>query len=284
MPYMMTAMRYGPCIASLILAGAPVRPAGAQQRPLPIEGVEGAGAGNVILQTGVDYTRDARFTLSGLDGQLWRVGLIRIDVGLSSIADFELSGGLRDHLKILSVTPAVLSDQLHLSDPSSTGAFDDLIVGTKIGLLHERSGLPGVAFRVATRLPNAKHPSGLGQDTSDFYSTVIVGHSVSATRITGNVGVGVLGDPLRGNRHVESLMYGVELRRPIARATLVAGIDGRTGPMEPGLESRAIARAGAVWTRGPARVELDGTVGLTSRDGNVGFALTAGYTFHAFSP
>ncbi len=143
--------------------------------------------------------------------------------------------------------------------------------------------MPGVAFRVATRLPNAKHPSGLGQDTTDFYSSLIVGQSVSATHITGNVGVGVLGDPLRGNRHVESLSYGVEFSRPIVHATLIAGI-GRSGPMQPGLESRAISRAGAVWTHGPTRVELDGTLGLTNRDGNVGVALTAGFTFHAFTP
>jgi hypothetical protein len=280
---MMAAMRYRCCVAvSFILAGANVRPAGAQQRPIPIEAIEGAGAGNVTLQTSVDYTRDARFTLSGLEGNLWRVGLFRIDVGLSSIADFEISGGPRDHLQILSKTPAVLSGRLRLTNPTSTGAFDDFIVGTKIRLLGERSGMPGVAFRVATRLPNAKHPSGLGQDTTDFYSSLLVGQSVSATHITGNVGVGVLGDPLRGNRHVESLLYGVELTRQVVHAALVAGIDGRTGPMQPGLESRAIGRAGAVWRRGPAHLELDGTMGLTTRDGNVGVALTAGFTFHAF--
>jgi hypothetical protein len=283
---MMACMRYLSIVVNLILVGINANPVLAQQRPLPIETVEGPGTGNVVLQTSVDYTRAARFTLSGLEGNLWRVALVRIDVGLSSIADFELTGGLRDHLTITSRTPAVLSDLVQLTDPSSTGAFDDIIVGTKIRLLAEQSGTPGVAVRVATRLPNAKHPSGLGQDTTDFYSSLIVGQSISDTHVTGNLGVGILGDPLHGNRHVGSLLYGVALSHKVMadRATLIVGLDGRTGPAEPGLESRAIARVGAQWTHGPARVELDGTLGLTNRDGNLGMALTVGYTFHAFTP
>jgi hypothetical protein len=180
----------------------------------------------------------------------------------------------------------VLSDQLKLTDPSSTGAFDDIVVGTKIRLLGEHPGTPGVAVRVATRLPNAKHPSGLGQDTTDFYSSLIVGQSISATHITVNLGFGILGDPLRGNRHVGSLLYGVALNHTVVAdcATLIVGVDGRTGPAEPGLESRAIGRIGALWTHGPARVELDGTLGLTNRDGNLGMAVTLGFTFHAFTP
>lgn len=271
--------------STLILTIAPARGAIAQPRPLPTAGVEGAGAGNVTLETTVDYSRDVRYTLSGLEGNLWRFGLIRIDVGLSPIADFELSGGLRDHLAITSRAPAVLSNLLQLSDPSSTGAFDDIIVATRIRLLSERPNAPGLAVRFGTRLPNAKHPSGLGQDTTDFYGSLIVGQTVSQAHVTANVGFGVLGDPLRGDRRVGSFLYGAAFGGPIAsHVSLVAGADGRTGPMEPGLESRAVARAGLVFTRGPMRVELDGTRGLTVRDGRFGAALSVGYTFHAFTP
>jgi hypothetical protein len=283
---MMGPIRFGFSLATtLVLAGAHAFPAAAQQRPLPIEQLAGAGAGNVSLDVGADYARATRFTLSGLRGDLWRIGLVRIDVGLSSIADFEISGGLRDHLRITSTTPAIFSDKLRLTDPSSTSAFDDIIVGTKVRLVGEERGRPGVAVRVATRLPNAKHPSGLGQNTTDFYSTLIVGESVSATEITGNIGFGILGDPLRGNRRVDSVLYGIALSHAVtARVALVAGVDGRTGPLEPGLEPRAIGRAGAMWTHGQTRVAVDATWGLTNRDGNLGGALTAGFTFHGFTP
>src|SRR5580704_16643783 len=125
-----------------VVANAPT--ALGQQRPLPAEGVDGVGAGNVALQVGADYASDVQFTLSGLQGNLWRVGLVRIDVGLSQIADFELSGGLRDRLAITSTKPAVLSGLLRLSDPTSTSAFDDIIVGTRIRVWADAADRPGV--------------------------------------------------------------------------------------------------------------------------------------------
>jgi len=262
-----------------------VSPAVAQQRPLPIEEPEGVGAGNVRLQAGVDYARDARFTLSGLEGNLWRFALLKVDIGASRIADVELSGGLRDHLSITSASPAPLSGALQLTDRTSTGAFDDIVIGTKVRLLPEQPGRPGLAVRVATRLPNAKHPSGLGQDTTDFFATLIASQSVKETRFIENVGLGILGDPLQGHRHVNSFIFGASATRTVgAGVEALAGVDGRTGPDEPGLEARAIARAGVARTQGAARLELDLTLGLTNRDGNVGFAVNASFKFHAFSP
>jgi len=69
-----------------------------------------------------------------------------------------------------------------------------------------------------------------------------------------------------------------------SRTAVIAGVDGRTGPPEPALESRAIARTGIAWTRGPLRLEAGGTLGLTAPDGRVGFALNATVRFHAFTP
>jgi hypothetical protein len=274
--------------AAAIIVGLlawPVTRAAAQPRPLPIESVAVAGAGNVSLETSLDYMRNTQFTLSGLKGNLWRFGLLRLEVGLSSIADFEISGGLRDHLAITASEPAVLSNVLRLADPTSTGAFDDLIVGTKVQVVREQVGRIGLAVQMATRLPNAKHPSGLGQDTTDFYSRLIIGRSTPALQLTGNIGFGILADPLLATRHLPSLLYNASISRPVTlHASLIAAVDGRTGPEEPGLESRGIGRLGMAWRRGPTRIELDGTIGLSRRDGTVGFAVTTGFIFHAFVP
>ena len=132
-----------------------------------------------------------------------------------------MSAGLRDHLTITSTTPAVLSDQLHLSNPTATDSFDDLVVGTKVRVRDEQAGPPGVAFDVSTRLPNAKHGSGLGQDSMDFYARLLVAQPTPVVHVTINVGLGVLGDPLQGNRHVQSVLYGAELSRPLTRQLAV---------------------------------------------------------------
>jgi len=278
-------MRLTPYLLAVNLAMMAARPALAQQRPLQAEPLAGVGEGNASIALGADYTHNTQFTLSGLQGDLWRLALIQIDVGLSSIADFELSGGLRDHLSIASTTAAPLSGELDLSNPNSTGAFDDIIVATKVRVLADQPERPGVALKFATRLPNAKHPSGLGQDTTDFFGTLILGHNVSGYEVLANAGLGVLGDPLRGNRRVESFLYSLMISRAVTdRISALVGLDGRTGPSEPGLESRAIARIGVSRAQGPIRIRLDGTYGLTDRDGSVGFAINATYTFHAFTP
>jgi hypothetical protein len=278
-------MRLTPLLATVALVLTAARSVHAQQRPLPTEPLNGVGEGNASVQLGVDYSHNTQFTLSGLQGNLWRVALIQIDVGLGSIADFELSGGLRDHLSITSTKPAPLSGVLDLSDPNSTGAFDDILVATKVRVLADSAERPGIALKFATRLPNAKHPSGLGQDTTDFFGTLILGHNVAGHDIVANAGVGVLGDPLQGNRRVASFLYNVMVAHPVTdRVSAIVGLDGRTGPAEPGLESRAVARIGVSRSEGPIRVRLDGTWGLTDRDGSVGFALNATYTFHAFTP
>jgi hypothetical protein len=255
-----------------------------QDRPLPNEPLNGVGDGNVAVQIGADYTRDVQYPLSGLDGNLWRIALVQIDVGLSSIADFELSGGLRDRLEITSMTPAVLSGLLRLSNPNSTSAFDDIIVGTHVRVLADADDRPGFGFRIATRLPNSKHPSGLGQNTTDFFGSLIAEHTMAGTRVNGNLGLGILGDPLEGNRRINSLLYGATLTRPLAdRLEVVADLAGRTGPSEPGLEPRAIAKGGVAWTREATRLELDATWGLTERDGSIGAAVSARFAFHAFN-
>jgi hypothetical protein len=282
---MMTAVHRRAIPIATLLFGAVAATVSAQPRPLTPESVDGVGAGNISLAIGTDYARDYRYPLSGLEGDLSRVGLVRIDVGLGSIADFELSGGARDYLQITSITPAVLSSLLRLTSPTSTSAFDDIIVGAKVRLYRSSDGGPGVAVRFGTRLPNAKHESGLGQDTTDFYGSLLVDQSVASVRVTGTIGLGILGDPLRGNRRVNSLLYGLEIGQPVAQdLRVVLGADGRTGPNEPGLESRAVSRFGIQWTHGPTRIDLDATRGLTIVDGGFGAAVNLAFTFHAFTP
>ena len=55
-------------------------------------------------------------------------------------------------------------------------------------------------MRFATRLPNASNESGLGLDTTDFFVSGLFGKTVQSIRFVGNVGLGILADPVRGDR------------------------------------------------------------------------------------
>ena len=74
----------------------------AQQRPLETQDPQPIGAGFVRVGVGTTYERGVFYTLSGLRGDLLQLPTIGLDVGLSPIADFQLSGGPYNRLSITS--------------------------------------------------------------------------------------------------------------------------------------------------------------------------------------
>ena len=105
-------------------------PASAQQRPLVTEDPETIGAGRVLVEGGIDYGRDVFYPASGVSGNLLRVPLIGISVGLSSIAELQIDGGLYNRLSITETEVAPLSDMLDVSG-SHTSDVEDVVVATK---------------------------------------------------------------------------------------------------------------------------------------------------------
>ncbi len=147
----------------------------AQQRPLVTEDPETIGAGRVLLEGGVDYSWDVEYPASGLEGNLLRVPLIGVSVGVSSIAEIQIDGGFHNHLNITGRDPsAPLAGMLTVTG-DTTGDVEDIVIGTKVRIVAEGVKRPAFAFRFATRLPNANNETGLGLDTSDFYATVLAG-------------------------------------------------------------------------------------------------------------
>src|SRR3954470_2190394 len=85
--------------------------ASAQQRPLVTEDPETVGAGNVLIEGGFDYSWDAEYPVSGLQGNLLRLPLLGFSVGVSSIAEIQVDGGLHNRLAIKERDPlAPLAD------------------------------------------------------------------------------------------------------------------------------------------------------------------------------
>jgi hypothetical protein len=270
----------------LCLVVVPAVPAFAQQRPLVTEDPEVVGGGRVLLEGGIDYGRDILFPASGLTGDLLRAPLIGISVGLSSIAELQIDGGLFNSLSVTDRREAPLSGMLDFTG-NSTSDVEDVVVATKIRVLTEGTTRPAIGVRLATKLPNASNEAGIGLDTTDFYVTGLFAKTVQSIRIVGNLGLGILGDPTRGDAQNDVLAYGLSLARALTDQTEVVGeVNGRAhvadGTAAPGTESRSALRFGARYTNGMLRVDGGVIVGLTTRD--PGFGLTAGatYVFDAF--
>ena len=269
---------WGLSVAMLWCLGMPIS---AQQRPLLTEDPETIGAGLVLVEAGVDWFQDQAFLASGLSGDLLRLPTFGMSFGISSIAEIQLDGGLNDRLSVTDRQTAPLSGQVDFQG-DHTRDFSDLIIATKVRLFREADRRPALGIRFATRLPNASNETGLGLDTTDFYVSALMGKTARSVRVVGNVGLGILGDPIRGDRQNDVVLYGLSVARAMVKDfEIVGGLSGhvstRTGDPPAGTESRGRFRFGSRFTRGPARIDAAVVIGITKNEPAVG--LTAGFTY-----
>src|SRR5437868_1867190 len=86
------------CIAAVAFTTLSPSLAVAQQRPLTTEDPEPIGAGRVLFEAGVDFSKNQEYPASGLEGNLLRLPIIGVSFGLSSIAELQIDGGVFNRL------------------------------------------------------------------------------------------------------------------------------------------------------------------------------------------
>ena len=278
----------GRFVFSVLALLALARPAAAQQRPLLTQDPEPIGAGRVLLEGGVDFAHDQHYPVSGLDGDLWRVPTLGVSVGVSSIVEVQIDGGLYDHLDITNRNQGAPLASLVTATGPTTHDIEDVTVGTKIRLLSETTGRPALGVRFATTLPIASTGSGLGVDTTDFYMSLLGAKTVQSVRVVGNIGLGILPDSTAGYRQNDVLTYGVSFARAMTQETEIVGeLNGRVstqgGTAFPGTETRGILKLGGRYTRGTVRLDAGVFLGLTPTDPTIAFTWGVTYVFNAFT-
>ena len=258
----------------------------AQQRPLVTEDPEPIGDGLVLLEAGFDHSWQQKYPVSGLSGDLLRWPLVGLSFGLGENAEVQIDGISRSSLTILERFDAPLSSMVDVPGDTSRG-FDDLVIGTKVKIVSEANRVPAVALRFATRLPNASNETGLGLDTMDFFQSLLVAKTVQSVRVVGNVGMGILSDPIRGDRQNDVLTLGVSVARALTdQAEVVGEVNGRVstrrGVPPPGTGSRGTMTIGLRYTRGTVRIDGGLFAGLTTLDSRVGATAGMTWVFESF--
>ena len=271
-------------VFSLLVAAGP---ASAQQRPLITEDPEPIGAGRVLLEGGFDVAHDYENTVSGLKGNLIRVPTIGVSIGLSSIAELQIDGGIYNSLSITSRNPNAPLASLLTVTGDSTHDVSNAVLATKIRILSETASRPAVGIRFATKLPNASNEKGIDLDTTDVSGTLLLAKTVQSIRVVGNLGAGILTNPTSGVGQNDVFLYGLSFARAVTQAAeLVGELNGRVSTRSnafTGTESRGILKIGGRYTHGPVRFDAGLFFGLTTIDPTI--AVTAGltYVFNAFT-
>src|SRR5262245_18933753 len=116
----------------------------AQQRPLLTEDPETIGAGRLLIEGGLDLEHEVEYPVSGLEGNRLSVPTLGLSVGISSIAELQIDGGLYQRLSITDRNPRAPLASLLDIDGDSTHDFEDIVLATKIRFLGETPQRPAL--------------------------------------------------------------------------------------------------------------------------------------------
>lgn len=252
-----------------------------QQRPLRTDDAEILATGRIRAGFGVEFLQGQRYSLSGLRGDLTRLGVSSVHAGVGEYAEFQISGVIQDVLSVSSRSTAFFPPTF---TGDSTSDFGDLVLATKLKLAGEKNRRPAVAFKFAVELPNAKHDSGLGTDQTEFYSSILLKKHFGRSQILADVGFAILGSPVLLGRQTDPLTYGVAAIIPLhRRVNLVAEINGRQGPPDRlGNENKSQVRSGLQVQTGSIRWDVAGVAGLMRFDPKSGIIFGVTFEFQAF--
>lgn len=116
----------------------------AQQRPLLTDDVDITQPGAFDIGVGVDFLQKVKFPLSGINGDMTRIGDIRIRTGFASNVEFQIEGTLQNYVAINSRGTSAIPLNVN---GNSTNDTDDFTISAKIKLRNETSKLPAVGFK-----------------------------------------------------------------------------------------------------------------------------------------
>jgi hypothetical protein len=283
---LLRARPFWPYFLIVALCVLSATPAFAQQRPLVTEDPITIGDGCVLVEAGFDYEHQLQIPVYGLTGNLVHLPTIGANLGLGSRAEIQIDAGYR-WLHVTDRIDAPLSAILDIPG-DTTHAEDDVVIATKVRFVTERDRRPAFAFRFATKLPNAPNQTGLGTDETDFSFSLLVGKSLGSTRIVGNLGMAIVGDPTQTAVQHDPLLYGVSISHAISpRVSILGEVEGRylsyTLMPSPGAEDRSAARAGFRYAWHSVRLDAALEAGLADQSPTIGFTTGVTWIFNAFN-
>ena len=277
-------MNLGPRIITVALLLCFATIARAQQRPLITEDVDIIPPGSIRIEAGIDFLQGARFPVSGLRGDLTRVGVIGINFGMGPNVEFQIEGFAQNYLSINSRGPSAIPLEL-APGANSTNDTGDFTIAAKFKLRNETRRGPSLGFRFGVQLPNSSQATGVGLNQTNAFGSILVGKKFGQDgrfNTFGNLGLAILTAPTELFSQNDVITYGLAgIFRINTQFSIAGEVNGRAntrpgnGPL--GTESQAEARLGMQIRASGLRFDFAGIKGLTSFSPNSGF--TVGVTY-----
>lgn len=261
----------------------------AQQRPLLTEDVDITPEGTIEVAAGVDFLQNVKFPLSGLKGDLTRVGDIRVRTGFAGNVELQIEGTIQNFLAINSqTTPSPIP--LNVVG-NSTNDFDDFIVSAKVKLRNETGNLPAVGLKFGFQMPNTDQAKGIGTNQINIFTKILLQKRFGRTpgktprvNVFGNLGLAIMTAPLERFTQNDLLLYGLAgIFKVNDRINIVSEVNGRmntrSGAAPLGTESVGQFRIGTQIRASNLRFDTAAIFGLTKFSPRTG--ITFGVTYQS---
>ncbi len=281
-------------LSTLLILAFAVFSANAQQRPLLTDDVDITPAGAFDLAAGVDFFQDAKFPLSGIKGDLTRVGDIRVRTGLASNVEIQIEGSIQNYVSINSRSASAIP--LNVTG-NSTNDFDDYTISAKIKLRNESGALPALGLKFGYQMPNTNQALGIGTNQINIFGKFLVQKKFGRTRnmtpkfnAYGNLGLGIMTAPLERFTQNDVFLYGLAgIYRLTDHVNVLGEVNGRmntrggTAPL--GTESIGQFRIGTQIKASGLRFDTAAAFGMTKFSPRTGVTFGVTYqTPNVFTP
>lgn len=258
----------------------------AQQRPLITEDVEVVKPGAVRIDFGFDFTQRKTYPVSGLQGDLSRLGVASMTFGLAPNVEVEVGGVIHNALAINRRGASAIP--LNLKSNNSTSDVGDFFIATKIKVRNETNRIPAIGVRFGAQLPNSNQARGMGLNQTNFFMTALASKTVGKFRVSGNIGLGILTAPTELFSQNDVMLYGLSVVYPLNdRVSLLGEVNGRlntrkTAPL--GTESDGEARFGARIKASGLLWDVSALTGINKNSIKSGVSFGLTYEGQLFTP
>ena len=262
-----------------------------QQRPLITDDVDITPTGAIEIGAGVDFLQNAKFPLSGLKGDLTRVGDLRFRTGFAPNVELQIEGTLQNFLAINSAGPSAIPLNVN---GNSTSDFDDFTVSAKLKLKNESKVIPAVGFKFGFQLPNTDQAKGIGTNQINIFSKFIFqkrfgkkAGKAPLANIFGNLGLEIMTAPIERFTQNDVLLYGLAgIFRVNDHINIASEVNGRmntrSGTAPIGTESIGQFRIGTQIKASGLRFDTAAVLGLTRYSPRTGVIFGVTYQSPAF--
>ena len=238
------------------------------------------------ISAGVDFFQDAKFPLSGIKGDLTRIGDIRIRTGFASNVELQIEGAIQNYVAINSLGSSAIPLNI---DNNSTNDFEDFIISAKIKLRNETRLLPALGLKFGYQMPNTDQSRGIGTNQINIFTKLLaqkkfgtVVRGTSKFNLMGNLGLGIMTAPLERFTQNDVFLYGLAgIYRLTDSVNLLSEVNGRvntrSGGAPLGTESIGQFRIGTQIKTAGLRFDTAAAFGLTKYSPRTG--VTFGVTY-----